>query len=200
MVLITGASGGLGSVLGASLAEGGFTVYGTMRDPRRSAPDAPFPMLPMEITDTASVDACLQEVVRREGRLDAVVNCVNQMLIGTVEEQTLEEVRSLYETNVFGVLRVCKAALPVMRRQGGGTIVNGRPPERTSGSRKEFRPAPRATECSNAWPATRGRADSRQTPSRRRSGSCSCGRGDRCACRWTGPARSPCSSDWRPRP
>jgi short-subunit dehydrogenase len=78
----------------------------------------------MEITDDASVEACVKEVVQREGRIDAVVNCVNQMIIGSVEEETVDEVRALYETNVFGVLRVCQQVIPVMRRQGGGTIVN----------------------------------------------------------------------------
>ncbi len=52
------------------------------------------------------------------------MNCVNKMLIGSVEEETVDEVRALYDTNVFGVLEVCRQVLPVMRRQGGGTIVN----------------------------------------------------------------------------
>jgi short-subunit dehydrogenase len=121
--LITGASGGLGSVLSRTLADAGMTVYGTMRDPAAFEGDRPFTMLPMEITDSASVEACVGEVVRREGRLDAVVNCVNRMMIGSVEEETVEEVRAIYETNVFGALRLCKAVLPVMRRQGRGTIV-----------------------------------------------------------------------------
>jgi NAD(P)-dependent dehydrogenase (short-subunit alcohol dehydrogenase family) len=124
VVLITGASGGLGSVLGASLAAEGMAVYGTMRDPAGAAQALSFPMLPLEVTDAASVKRCVEEVLRREGRIDAVVNCVNQMIIGSVEEQTLEEVQALYDTNVFGVLRVCKAVVPVMREQCGGTIVN----------------------------------------------------------------------------
>ncbi len=123
VVLITGASGGLGRVLGRTLVERGMTVYGTARNPG-AAGDAPFPMLAMEVTDTASVESCVKELLAREGRIDAVVNCVNQMFIGRVEEASVDEVRSLYDTNVFGVLRVCKEVVPVMRAQGGGTIVN----------------------------------------------------------------------------
>ena len=63
-------------------------------------------------------------MVEKEGRIDVVINCVNQMIIGSIEEQTVAEVEALYRTNVFGVLRVCQRVLPVMRRQGAGTIVN----------------------------------------------------------------------------
>jgi len=124
VVLITGASGGFGSVLGATLGARGMRVYGTMRDPSRAVAPPPFTLLPMDVTDPQSVEACVKDLLRREGRIDVVVNCVNQMAIGTVEEQSVEEVQALFETNVFGVLRVCKQVIPVMRAQGGGTIVN----------------------------------------------------------------------------
>ena len=124
VVLITGASGGFGRVLGAKLAAEGMTVYGTMRQPEGHESDSPFTMLQMEVTDPASVEKCVTDVVQREGRIDVLINCVNQMFIGSVEEQSVDEVRSLYETNVFGVLRVCQQVLPLMRRQGAGTIVN----------------------------------------------------------------------------
>jgi short-subunit dehydrogenase len=124
VVLITGASGGFGTVLGTTLVSHGMTVYGTMRDPKGREQDFPFPVLPMEVTDSRSVAACIGELVDREGRIDVVVNCVNQMVIGSVEEETVDEVRALYDINVFGVMRVCKQLIPVMRKQGGGTIVN----------------------------------------------------------------------------
>jgi short-subunit dehydrogenase len=124
VVLVTGASGGLGRVLAETFANAGMTVYGTMRDPAGGKQDPPCTMLPMEVTDPASVERCVDEVLRREGRIDVLVNCVNQMIIGSAEEQTVEEVQSLYDTNVFGVMRVCKQVVPVMRQQGKGTIVN----------------------------------------------------------------------------
>jgi short-subunit dehydrogenase len=124
VVLITGASGGFGRVLGAALSARGMRVYGTMRDPSRALHPPRFDMLPMEITDSRSVEACVEELLRREGRIDVLVNCANQMVIGTVEETSVEEVQALYDTNVFGMLRVCKQVIPAMRAQAGGTIVN----------------------------------------------------------------------------
>jgi short-subunit dehydrogenase len=124
VVLITGASGGFGGILGEILVKEGLTVYGTCRNPDSREQAAPFPMLAMEATDESSVGKCIAEVLEREGRIDVVVNCVNEMMIGTVEEQTADEVRALYDTNVFGVLRICQQVLPAMREQGSGLIVN----------------------------------------------------------------------------
>jgi short-subunit dehydrogenase len=124
VVLITGASGGLGKVLGATLVQRGMTVYGTMRNPDAGEHGYPFTMLPLEVTDPASVEKCVNELLAREGRIDVLINCVNRMIIGSVEEETVEEVQALYDTNVFGVMRVCKQVIPVMRTQEKGTIVN----------------------------------------------------------------------------
>ena len=123
VVLIPGASGGFGSVLAATLAAKGMKVYGTMRNPEQKPEGLPFEMLALDATDPASVDACVREIVDREGRIDAVVNCVNEMIIGSVEEQTVDEVRALYETNVFGALAIWQRVLPVMRAQQSGTLV-----------------------------------------------------------------------------
>lgn len=123
-VLITGASGGFGRVLGESLVAKGFRVYGTMRKPEPEGEGAPFPMLAMEITDDASVEACIKEMVGREGGIDVVVNCANRMILGSVEETPANEVRELYDINMFGMLRVCQQVIPLMRAQGRGTIVN----------------------------------------------------------------------------
>jgi short-subunit dehydrogenase len=124
VVLITGASGGLGTVLGSLLSRKGLKVYGTMRNPEGRESDYPFTLLPMEVNSDESVQACVDEVVEREGRIDVLINCVNQMIIGSVEEQSVEEVQDLFNANIFGVMRVCKAVIPVMKKQRGGTIVN----------------------------------------------------------------------------
>ena len=121
IVLITGASGGLGPVLARTLVKEGLTVYGTSRNPTA---DCPCTMLPMEITSDTSVRACIDEVIAREGRIDVVVNCINRMLIGSVEEASMEEIETLYQTGVLGAMRVCKAVIPQLKKQGGGTIVN----------------------------------------------------------------------------
>ena len=124
IVLITGASGGLGPVLARTLVDRGLTVYGTSRDPDSTEPDSPFPLLRMEITDDASVQACVDDVLEREGRIDVLIHCANEMFIGKTEEASVDEVRALFDTNVFGALRVFKQVLPSMIAQGSGTIVS----------------------------------------------------------------------------
>jgi short-subunit dehydrogenase len=78
----------------------------------------------MEITSEASIRTCVDEVIEREGRLDVVINCANEMFIGRTDEASIDEVRSLYDINVFGALRVARQVLPTLLEQGGGTIVN----------------------------------------------------------------------------
>ncbi len=124
VVLVAGASGGLGSVLARMLREQGATVYGTCRNPAALEGEYPFPFLAMDITDDDSVAAALAVVLEREGRIDAAVNCVNEMFIGSVAETSMPEVIGLYDTNVFGAMRLCRQLAPIMREQeGGGTIV-----------------------------------------------------------------------------
>lgn len=124
IILITGATGGLGQVLGQMLVEKGETVYGTSRNPEARAGEVPFPLLALDVSSQGSVDACLNELVEKEGRIDVLINCVNEMVIGSVEEADVDEVAALYDTNVFGVMRLCKSIAGIMKRQGAGTVVN----------------------------------------------------------------------------
>ena len=119
-VLICGASGGLGIVLGKHLTDQGMHVFGTMRDPSRAPKDLPFDMLPLDATNDASIKACFDDVISRTGRIDVVINCVNQMILGSVEETSLEEVESLYNTNLFGAMRIAKHATAQMKTQAAG--------------------------------------------------------------------------------
>ncbi len=124
VILITGATGGLGQVLGGLLVEKGETVYGTSRNAETRASEVDFPLLQMDVLDQDSVQSCLNELIAREGRIDAIVNCVNEMFIGSVEETDVAETKALYDTNVFGVMRICRAAASIMKQQGVGTIIN----------------------------------------------------------------------------
>jgi NAD(P)-dependent dehydrogenase (short-subunit alcohol dehydrogenase family) len=127
VVLITGASSGIGLACGKHLAERGFRVYGTSRRGEAGTP-APLPqamtMIPMDVTSEPSVNDAVREVASREGRLDIVVNNAGFGYAGPVEFSTAEEARRQFDVNVFGVLRVCRAALPIMRAQRAGYIVN----------------------------------------------------------------------------
>jgi short-subunit dehydrogenase len=84
----------------------------------------PFAMLRLDVTDEDSVQRGIQSIVSREGRLDIVVNNAGFGLAGPVEFTSEKEARREFDVNFFGVLRVCRAALPIMRRQGRGCIVN----------------------------------------------------------------------------
>src|SRR5262249_36323393 len=125
VVLVTGASSGLGRAAAGELDRRGHRVYGGSRSPAPgSGPTVRMEAVRLDVDDDASVEAAFREIVDREGRLDAVVNAAGFGIAGAIEDTRVEEARAQFETNVFGVLRVCRAALPVFRRQGAGTIVN----------------------------------------------------------------------------
>jgi NAD(P)-dependent dehydrogenase (short-subunit alcohol dehydrogenase family) len=122
VVLVTGASSGIGRACADLLAAGGCRVYGASR----TAPgvEAPWPSLRMDVGDEASVAEGVAHVLEREGRIDAVVNCAGFGIAGAVEDTSIEEAQGQFDTNFFGVLRVCRAVLPSMRARRSGTIVN----------------------------------------------------------------------------
>ena len=123
VVLITGASMGLGRAMAELLAADGWRVFGTSRHPE-AHPDHAWEMLALDVTDDESVRACVAEVMERAGRIDALVNNAGYGLSAFAEEPTVEEVRAQFETNYLGVHRMCRAVLPIMRAQGRGHIVN----------------------------------------------------------------------------
>ncbi len=125
-VLITGCSTGIGRATAERLASNGWKVYATARDVGKIASlvDHGCELLPLDVTDEASMRAAVEEVERREGAVGVLVNNAGYSQSGAVEEVPMEKVRRQFETNVFGLVRVCQLALPGMRRQGWGRIVN----------------------------------------------------------------------------
>ncbi|HVJ52207.1 MAG TPA: SDR family NAD(P)-dependent oxidoreductase [Aliidongia sp.] len=122
VVLVTGASSGLGQATAAFLAGRGHRVYGTSRKP--SPVDTGWPMLTLDVCSDASVAACVAEIERREGRIDALVNNAGHAFVGAIEETSLDEAKAQFETNFFGALRMMRAVLPLMRARDRGRIVN----------------------------------------------------------------------------
>ncbi|MGE8619625.1 MAG: oxidoreductase [Achromobacter spanius] len=126
--LITGASRGFGARIARAALERGDTVVATARKPDAvtQALGAHHALVPMalDVTDEAQVQRAVSAVLERFGRIDILVNNAGYGLLGAVEEASADEVRRLYETNVFGLLNVTRAALPAMRRQRAGRIVN----------------------------------------------------------------------------
>ena len=127
VVLITGASSGFGKACADHLAQLGYRVYGTSRRAAfpEGSPEQGYPLLiPMDVCDDDSVRAAVDFVLSAEGRLDVVVNNAGLGMAGAVEDTSLEEAKALFETNFFGVHRVCRAVLPTLREQRSGLIVN----------------------------------------------------------------------------
>jgi NAD(P)-dependent dehydrogenase (short-subunit alcohol dehydrogenase family) len=123
VVLVTGASSGLGGAIAKALAAKGHRVFGTMRIVRAGASDR-FTTLPLDVTQDESVAACIAEVIRRAGRIDAVINNAGFGIAGAIEDTTAAEALAQFETNFFGAHRVCRAVLPHLRAQRAGMIIN----------------------------------------------------------------------------
>src|SRR5215203_1753631 len=124
IALVTGASSGIGEATATRLAAAGYKVYGTSRR-GASAGQRSFAMLPLDVTSDESVDAAVREVIRLEGRIDLLVNNAGfGVAPGGAEESSIEQARSIFETNFFGLIRMTRAVLPHMRRQRSGRIIN----------------------------------------------------------------------------
>jgi NAD(P)-dependent dehydrogenase (short-subunit alcohol dehydrogenase family) len=124
IALVTGASSGIGEATAKRLAAAGFTVYGTSRRGARAGTRS-FEMVPLDVTSDASVDAIVDQVVRRHGRIDLLVNNAGfGVAPGGAEESSIEQARAIFETNFFGLIRMTRAVLPHMRQQRAGRIIN----------------------------------------------------------------------------
>src|SRR4051812_27446727 len=125
-VLITGCSTGIGRATAERLARSGHTVYATARR-LESIADLEAKgcrTLALDVTDEASMQAAVDAVVEAEGAVGVLVNNAGYSLSGALESLAMDDVRRQFETNVFGLLRMCQLALPGMRGQGWGRIIN----------------------------------------------------------------------------
>ena len=122
VALVTGATSGFGQATAALLAAQGFQVFGTSRTPAHNIAGN-FELLALDVDSEASVQTCVQTILERTGRIDLLVNNAGFAQGGALEENSLEEARAQFDTNVFGVLRMLKAVLPVMRELGSGQII-----------------------------------------------------------------------------
>jgi short-subunit dehydrogenase len=123
VALVTGASSGIGHATAKALQNAGYRVYGTSRRMVTERSDG-ITMLTCDVTNDASVAKLVEDVLTDAGRIDLLVNNAGMGLFGGAEESSVAQAQALFNVNVFGVLRVTNAVLPIMRRQGGGRIVN----------------------------------------------------------------------------
>lgn len=130
MALVTGASSGIGRATTLLLARSGYRVFATVRSDageaalRASLPDIPVEILRLDLADEAGASRTVQEVLRRAGRLDALVNNAGYAKLGAVEDLPRADLRHQFEVNVFGAMQLCREVVPIMRAQRSGRIVN----------------------------------------------------------------------------
>lgn len=121
--IVTGASSGIGKATAAALVRAGFKVFGTSRRPAVNGPNG-VSMLVCDVTSEESIKKLVSDVLQQAGRIDLLVNNAGMGLFGGAEESSVDQVRALFDVNLFGVMRMTNAVLPFMRRNGGGHIIN----------------------------------------------------------------------------
>jgi NAD(P)-dependent dehydrogenase (short-subunit alcohol dehydrogenase family) len=133
VAIVTGSSSGIGFETSLTLARNGFYTYATMRNIRKSVSikrmankeALPLEVIQLDVNDDLSVKNAIEEIISEKERIDILVNNAGYGLIGSIEDISLEELKAQFETNLFGIIRVTKQVLPIMRRQKeGGRIIN----------------------------------------------------------------------------
>jgi NAD(P)-dependent dehydrogenase (short-subunit alcohol dehydrogenase family) len=122
VVLITGASSGLGESIANYLVQKGFTVYGTSRNIEQQTKE--FHTINMDVTSDQSIQSAIQKVLQQQGRIDVLINNAGLGIASPVETLSIDDVQRVLDTNVIGVIRTTQAVLPHMRAQKSGTIIN----------------------------------------------------------------------------
>ena len=130
--VVTGCSSGIGYETALSLARHGYKTYATMRNASKSkeildaaaAENLDLAVTALDVSSKESIDAAMDEILDREGRIDVLVNNAGYVMFGTLEEVSISEFREQFETNFFGIINLLHRAVPAMRKQGGGRIVN----------------------------------------------------------------------------
>lgn len=132
VAVVTGSSSGIGFETSLMLARNGFQTYATMRNLAKSEniksiaskENLPIYIEQLDVTDNKSVTNAIQAIVSKADRIDVLVNNAGYALTGAFEDLAIEEIKTQYETNLFGLIRTTQAVLPIMRKQKSGTIVN----------------------------------------------------------------------------
>ncbi len=120
-VLVTGATSGIGLMIANKLHDNGFKVFGTGRHPDKH--NLPFELLPLDVTSDESVKKCIALLLTKTQTLDVLINNAGASLGGAMEETPVEQAKKLFETNFWGVVKMTKAILPLMRERGSGKII-----------------------------------------------------------------------------
>ena len=123
VVLITGASSGIGKSIATFLSKKGYKVYGTSRN-HKNIDGFSFEMIALDVLKVETINEAVDYIIKKEGRLDVLVNNAGMGITGPIEDTPTDEMRTVFNTNFFGAIDVMKAVLPQMRKQNSGTIIN----------------------------------------------------------------------------
>lgn len=132
VAIVTGSSSGIGLDASVTLAQNGFLTYATMRNLDKSSivkaaadkEQLPIKVVQLDVTDDHSVKDAIRAIVSEAKRIDILVNNAGFGVVGAFEDLSIDEIKDQYETNVFGLISVTQAVLPIMREQKSGIIVN----------------------------------------------------------------------------
>ncbi len=124
VVLITGATSGMGELTAELLSQNGYTVYAGSRDKNAKPSDGPLKNIYLDVTKTESIKNTVDTIIENEGKIDVLVNNAGYGLLATVEDGTDEEMFNQFDVNVFGLLRATREVLPYMREAKNGVIIN----------------------------------------------------------------------------
>ena len=132
IAVVTGSSSGIGFETALALAREGYYTYATMRDTKKGNPikeiakkeNLNLEVLELDVDNDQTVQAAINKILKEKNRIDVLVNNAGYGLFGCLEDLSMEELKAQFETNFFGVVRVCQAVIPVMRKQKSGIIVN----------------------------------------------------------------------------
>jgi NADP-dependent 3-hydroxy acid dehydrogenase YdfG len=122
IVLITGASSGLGESISNYLLQKGYVVYGTSRNIEQQK--KPFNTINMDVTSDESIHSAVEKIIKQHSRIDVLINNAGLGIAGPVETLSINDIQIVLDTNVTGVIRTIQAVLPYMRAQHSGTIIN----------------------------------------------------------------------------
>jgi NAD(P)-dependent dehydrogenase (short-subunit alcohol dehydrogenase family) len=122
-ILVTGATSGIGLMVASHLTKSGFKVYGTSRMPEQCSRPLPFELVKLDITSGDSIQNCLETVLSKSNTIDALINNAGIGICGSAEETSIEQAYRQVEINFWGAVKMTRAILPLMRRQGFGKII-----------------------------------------------------------------------------